>query len=167
MRHIGGHGRPRDAHWLQGLLEAVREDDAETPVPPEIYNQVMLAWDGRARLRKWRRIARLSLAAAAIASVGVWWVSPESPSGSAIDSNTERIADSLGARDAVLATDVLIDDASSVQYVRLSVAPQAMAAFGIPVVNSADDAPVAVEALVGLDGVPRAIRYARVAQEAR
>ncbi len=90
MRHIGGDGRPRDAHWLQGLLEAVREDDAETPVPPEIYNQVMFAWDGRARFRKWRRIARLSLAAAAIVSVGVWWVSPEGRSGPAIGPVSRR-----------------------------------------------------------------------------
>ena len=42
-----------------------------------------------------------------------------------------------------------MDDASSFQYVRLSLAPRTMAALGIPVVNPADDEPIAVEASSG------------------
>ena len=69
--------------------------------------------------------------------------------------------------DAFLAPEVLMGEASSVQYVRLSLAPRAMAAFGIPVVDPSDDRPVAVEALVGIDGIPRAIRYAQVREDSR
>ena len=69
--------------------------------------------------------------------------------------------------DALLAPDVLMDDASSFQYVRLSLAPRTMAALGIPVANPADDEPIAVEALIGLDGIPRSIRYAQFRQESQ
>ena len=60
-----------------------------------------------------------------------------------------------------LTPEVLMEDASSVQYVRLSLAPRAVASFGLPVVDPSDDQPIAVDALIGLDGIPRAIRYAQ------
>lgn len=60
-----------------------------------------------------------------------------------------------------------MDDASSVQFVRLRLAPQAIAAFGILVADPLDDRPISVEALVGLDGIPRAIRYATTREESR
>ena len=45
--------------------------------------------------------------------------------------------------------------------------PRTLAALGIPVANPADDEPIAVEALIGLDGIPRSIRYAQLRQESQ
>ena len=128
----------------------------------------MRAWDRRWQRRKMRHQLPLWFAAVATVILALTWAStPVRPGSPAVDSEVKGATEVLLERDAFLAPEVLMDDASSVQYVRLSLAPRAMAAFGIPVVDPSDDRPIAVEALVGIDGIPRAIRYAQVREDSR
>lgn len=168
MGHLDEHKRILPADWLQTALRAVREDDALALPRPQLHERVMRAWDTRQQHRKTPRSSTLWLAAAASAALVLTWSSSQSR----LDNGTgDAVADralALSAEgDVLLAPDVLMDDASSFQYVRLRVAPRTMAALGIPVVDPADDEPIAVEALIGLDGIPRAIRYAQFRQESQ
>ena len=168
MRHIDERNRPLTADRLQRALSAVRDDDAHTLPPLQLQERVMRAWDRRWQRRKMRHQAPLWFAAVATVILALTWAStPVRPGAPAVDSEVKGATEVLLERDAFLAPDVLMDDASSVQYVRLSLAPRAMAAFGIPVVDPSDDRPIAVEALVGIDGIPRAIRYAHVREDSR
>lgn len=168
MGHLDEHKRTLPADWLQTALKAVRDDDTLVLPRPQLHERVMRAWDTRQQHRKTSRPIALWLAAAASVALVLTWSSSQSRldngTGSAV---AERPIAVSSDSDLLLAPDVLMDDASSFQYVRLSLAPRTMAALGIPVVNPADDEPIAVEALIGLDGIPRAIRYAQFRQESQ
>lgn len=167
MGHLDERKRTLPADWLQRALKAVREDDTLLLPRPQLHDRVMRAWDTRQQHRKTSRPIALWLAAAASIAVLTWSSSQsrlDSGTGSAVAARPIAVASDS---DVLLAPDVLMDDASSFQYVRLSLAPRTMAALGIPVVNPADDEPIAVEALIGLDGIPRAIRYAQFRQESQ
>ena len=168
MRHLEEHKRILPADGLQTALKAVREDDALTRPRPQLHERVMHAWDTRQQHRRTSRPSALWFAAAASVALVLTWSSAQSRldkgRGNAV---TEPTMATSPDSDALLAPDVLMDDAASFQYVRLSLAPRTMAAFGIPVANPADDEPIAVEALIGLDGIPRSIRYAQFRQESR
>jgi len=163
MRHIDRRNRPLTADRLQRALSAVRDDDAHSLAPLQLQERVMQAWDTRWQRRKMRHRVPLWFAAAATVILALTWaLTPGRHRTPAVDSDVRETTEMLLERDAFLAPEVLMDDASSVQYVRLSLAPRTMAAFGIPVADPSDDRPIAVEALVGIDGIPRAIRYAQV-----
>lgn len=166
MGHLEEPRKALPANWLQAALEAVRDDDALVAPRPQLRERVMCDWDTR-QPGSWRRPRTYWLAAAASLTLVLAWSVAQSRLG-------ERTGDAVAQRameasdgDVPLAPDVLMDDASSFQYVRLRLAPRTMAALGIPVVNPADDEPIAVEALIGLDGIPRSIRYAQFRQESQ
>jgi hypothetical protein len=166
MGHLEEKKRMFPADGLQAALKAVREDDALAQPRPQLRERVMRAWDTRQHHRRTSRASTFWFAAAASVAVVLTW------SSSRLDRATgNAVADRAMALstedDGLLAPDVLMDDASSFQYVRLSLAPRTMAALGIPVANPADEEPIAVEALIGLDGIPRAIRYAQFRQESQ
>lgn len=168
MRHLDRRNRQLTADRLERALSAVRDDDAHTLPPLQLQERVMRAWDTRWQRRKMRHQVPLWFAAAATVILALTWAStPVRPSSQAVASEVKGATEVWLERDAFLAPEVLMDEASSVQYVRLSLAPRAMAAFGIPVVDPSDDRPIAVEALVGVDGIPRAIRYAQLREESR
>jgi hypothetical protein len=168
MGHLDEHKRSLPAEWLRTALKAVREDDALAPPRPQLHERVMREWDRRQQHRKTPRPSTVWLAAAASVAMVLTWPSSQGrlDNGTA-DAAAERAMEVAADSDVLLAPDVVMDDPSSFQYVRLSLAPRTMAALGIPVVNPADDEPIAVEALIGLDGIPRAIRYAQFRQESQ
>ena len=168
MRHLEEHKRILAADRLQTALNAVREDDARTLPRLQLRERVMRAWDTRQQHRRTSRPGTVWFAAAASVALVLTWSFAQNRldkgRGNAV---AERTVATSPDSDALLAPDVLMDDASSFQYVRLSLAPRTMAAFGMPVADPSDDRPIAVEALVGIDGIPRAIRYAQVREESR
>jgi len=156
MRHLEEHKRNTAAGRLQTALKAVREDGGLARPHPLLRERVMRDWDRRQQHRRTSRPSMVWFAAAASVALVVTW----SAAGSRLDrgrGNTvaERTMATSPESDAILAPDVLMDDASSFQYVQLSLAPRTMAALGVPVANPADDEPITVEALIGLDGIPR------------
>jgi hypothetical protein len=163
MRHLEEHKRIHPADGLHTALKAVREDDALALPRPQLRERVMRAWDRRQQHRRTSRSSTVWFAAAASVALVLTWSFAQNRldkgRGNAV---AERTMAASPDSDALLAPDVLMDDASSFQYVRLSLAPRTMAALGIPVADPSDDRPIAVEALVGIDGIPRAIRYAQV-----
>lgn len=166
MRHLGEHKRILPADRWQTALKAVCEDEALARPRPQLRERVMRDWDTRQQLRRRSRPGMVWFAAAASVALVLTW----SSAGNRLDKGTgntvaERTMATSPDSDALLAPDVLMDDASSFQYVRLSLAPRTLAALGIPVANPADDEPMAVDALIGLDGIPRSIRYAQFRQE--
>ena len=168
MGHLEEHKRILPADGLQTALKAVREDDALTLPRPQLHDRVMQAWDTRPRHRRtWRPGAWWFAAAASVALVLAWSSSQSRLDKGIANAVAEPTMEVSPGSDALLAPDVLMDDAASFQYVRLSLAPRTMAAFGMPVADPSDDRPIAVEALVGIDGIPRAIRYAQVREESR
>jgi hypothetical protein len=167
MGHLEEHKRILPADGLQTALKAVREDDAVTLPRPELHERVMHAWDTRPRRRRTWRPGGWWFAAAASVALVLAWSSSQSLDKGIANAALERTTEVSTGSDALLAPDVLMDDAASFQYVRLSLAPRTMAAFGMPVADPSDDRPIAVEALVGIDGIPRAIRYAQVREESR
>ena len=61
--------------------------------------------------------------------------------------------------DSIATTEVVLQaDPASLQVVRLSVQPSMLTAMGYAFANPVDTEPVNLEVLIGLDGVPRAIR---------
>jgi hypothetical protein len=162
MRHLDRRNRQLAADRLERALEAVRDDDAHSRPPLQLHERVMQGWDSRSQGRAMRRPVPLWCAAAATLILALTWASTTRRHTPVVDSDLKGTADVLREPDAFLGPEVLMDDASSVQYVRLSLAPRTMAAFGIPVADPSDERPIAVEALVGIDGIPRAIRYAQV-----
>ena len=168
MGHREEHKRILPADGLQTALKAVREDDALALPRPQLRERVMRAWDRRPQQSRTSRPGTLWLAAAASVALVLTWSSAQDRLGKGRDNAvTEPTMTTSPDSAALLAPDVLMDDASSFQYVRLSLAPRTLAALGIPVANPADDEPIAVEALIGLDGIPRSIRYAQFRQESQ
>jgi hypothetical protein len=111
---------------------------------------------------------RLSWAAALLAAVGVasaaaLWLQRTDSDGSSVRAtaeapNTPARGDWYGLQ-PIASPDVLLqDDPASLRLVRLNVQPSVLTAFGYPAADPMDMRPVSVEVLVGLDGVPRAIR---------
>jgi hypothetical protein len=168
MGHLDEHRRILPDDWLQTALKAVRQDDALAPPRPQLHERVMRAWDTRQQHRRTSRPSTLWFAAAASVALVLAWSSSQSRLDNETgDAAADRAIALWAEGDVLLPPDVLMDDASSFQYVRLSLAPRTLAALGIPVVNPADDGPIAVEALIGLDGIPRSIRYAQFRQESQ
>lgn len=166
MGHLDEHRRSLPPNWLQTALKAVRDDDVLAVPRPDVRERVMRDWDAR---RHRRRLAPRAfwVAAAASITLALAWSVAQSPSGERTGQAAAARAGEASDSEVVLAPEVLMDDASSFQYVRLSLTPRTMAALGIPVANPADDVPIAVEALIGLDGIPRSIRYAQYRQESQ
>ena len=163
MRHLEEHKRILPADELQTALKAVREDDALALPRPQLRERVMHDWDTRQQHRRTSRPSTFWFAAAASVALVLTWSSAQNRLDKGRDNAVaERPRATLPDSDALLAPDVLMDDASSFQYVRLS-----LAALGIPVANPADDEPIAVEALIGFDGIPRSIRYAQFRKESQ
>jgi hypothetical protein len=166
MRHLEEHKRILPVDGLRTALKAVREDDALALPRPQLRERVMRAWDTRRQHRRTSRPNTFWFAAAASVALVLTWSSAQNRLDKGSDNAAaERTMATSPDSDALLAPDVLMDDASSFQYVRLRLAPRTMAALGIPVANPADDEPIAVEALIGLDGIPRSIRYAQFRKE--
>ena len=163
MRDVRREFDPRDP--VNEALDALRRDDAATAIPSRIEHHVMFAWDagmGSASRRRRRRApiwfgamaASLLLAAIAFSRY---------QGGRATPFDQPRPVESAGAQSMfpgeLLFTEVALnEDPASLQYVQLRVTPSAARRLGFPLPDLADDQPVDVEALVGLDGVPRALR---------
>jgi hypothetical protein len=151
-------------------MHLVADDDRATRIPAHLETAVMRAWDIRAGSRRYRLDARrVGVAAFAAAACAVLaaalWVQRAADNGSATgpapaalgETAFNDLADySLGS---IATTGVLLEeDRASLQLVRLSVQPSVLVAFGYPLANPTETEPVDVEVLIGLDGVPRAIR---------
>jgi hypothetical protein len=165
------HGsRPSDESILSEAVQLIADDDRATDVPAHLETAVMAAWDiraGRAARRSRlgaRRIgiAALAPAACAVLAAALWvqradngLAAGRAPAALGGITSTD-VADSL---DSIATTGVLLEeDRASMQLVRLSVQASVLAAFGYPLANPTDTEPLDVEVLIGLDGVPRAIR---------
>lgn len=170
-----------EPHAVDGVLaeaiRAVAQDDAGSKVPPHVETAIMQAWDSRTRApidhrhrtgsrRRWF----VGLAATVmLSSAAMWMIEGGVNDHAGMTSSAERMDGGAAATDglaayagAELATvDVVLDeDPTSLQVVQLSVEPAVLTAFGFPVADFIDGRPVEIEVLVGLDGVPRAIRNA-------
>jgi len=161
-------GNPDPA--LADVFRLLSEDDEQTVVPLHIESAVMQAWDAHARgaTARHARAVRLAwaavlLAAASVVFAAALWVQRG-------DRGTSNVQAAAAARPAsapdrwsgfesIASPDVLLqDDPAALRLVRLNVQPSVLTAFGYPVADPMDLRPVRVEVLVGLDGVPRAIR---------
>ena len=149
---------------LAKAIRAVSRDDAETEVPAHLETLVMQAWDARTganvetpnRAASRRRLLFAGLAASVmLSSAAVWMVKR-----GATDDSTNVATGVAGYYGAEVATvDVVLDDdPASLQVVKLSIEPSVLTTFGYPVPDLVEGGPVEIEVLVGLDGVPRAIR---------
>jgi hypothetical protein len=172
--------RSDEPHAVDGVLaeaiRAVAQDDAGSKVPPHVETAIMQAWDSRARATGdhrhrtgSRRLWFVGLAATVmLSSAAMWMIEGGVNDHAGMTSSAERMDGAAGtdglAADAgaELATmDVVLDeDPTSLQVVQLSVEPAVLTAFGFPVADFIDGRPIEIEVLVGLDGVPRAIRNA-------
>jgi hypothetical protein len=145
---------------LKDALDAIRADDGATPVPLRVQHSVMGEWDVRSARRK-RRSATLAWSAAIAASV-IAAIALSRPSIVTVLQLPWAETDTLplevvGAN--LYFTDVAIDDdRASMQYVQVRMPQSALADLGLPIADPADAQTVVVEVLVGLDGVPRALR---------
>lgn len=170
----------RDGDALAESLRAVQRDNSETQVPPHVEAFVMRAWDAWASADACepRRATRRPLWFAALAAsallVAAIWMQRGGGGESGYEGGAESAYEQSLAGDgfvpypieAMATVDVVLDeDPASLQLVQLSIQPSVLTAFGFPVADPADDRPVEVEVLVGLDGVPRAIRHASFVQE--
>lgn len=146
-------------------LDALQRDDAATEIPSRIEHQVMLAWDAGMGSTSHRRrrpapiwfgaiAASMLLAAIGFSRYQAGRATPFDQPGP-----VERAgAQSMFSGEMLFTEVALNEDPASLQYVQLRVAPSAARRLGFPLPDLADDQPVDVEALVGLDGVPRALR---------
>ena len=165
------HGSRRsNEEILAEAMQLVADDDRATEIPAHLETAVMKAWDGRAGSRRYgldaRRVGIAALATAACALLAAaLWVPRAADNGSAAapgpaaagETAFNDVADY--SLDSIATTGVLLqEDRASLQLVHLSVAPSVLAAFGYPLANPTDTQPLDVEVLIGLDGVPRAIR---------
>jgi hypothetical protein len=161
---------PRDP--LDEALDAVRRDDATTEIPARIEHQVMLAWDagtgGTSHRRRrpgpiWFGAIAASVLCAAIA-FSRYQAGRATPFDQPSPVESAR-AQSVFPGELLFTEVALNEDAASLQYVQLRVTPSAVRRLGFPLPDLADDQPVDVEALVGLDGVPRALRPTTLIRE--
>lgn len=171
MKQPHGLGRS-DEEILAEAMRLVAEQDRATDIPARLEAAVMRAWDARgAHASAGRRhvarpvwAAALAAAACAVLAVALWvqrTAEDETGSGPASAALVETTSNDVAAYplDAIATTGVLLqEDRASLQLVRLSVQPSVLAAFGYPLANPTDTEPLDVEVLIGLDGVPRAIR---------
>jgi hypothetical protein len=168
MRDVTREFDPRDP--VEQALDALRRDDAATEVPLRIEHHVMLGWDsGTNRISQRRPVplwfgaiaASVLLAAIGFSSYQAGRATPFEQPGPAESAG----APSLFPGEMLFTEVALNEDAASLQYVQLRVTPSAARRLGFPLPDLADDHPVDVEALVGLDGVPRALRPTTFIQE--
>ena len=158
---------------LTQALQLVSRDDAETAVPAHVEASVMRAWDAQPgpRVTDTRRPADRPLwlagvAASAMLAAAVWvWhgggVRDEASTDTAYQQSSTRDGFAPYPVELLATVDVALDeDPASLQFVQLSIDPSALAAFGFLIADPAGHEPLEIEALVGLDGVPRAIRHA-------
>ncbi len=155
---------------LAEALRLVSLDNQGTRVPPHIETAVMQAWDARAlggaercqgRSRLW--LAAISTAACGVLVVTLWMHrAGENVATGLAPLNVEQKRTTTESQayslDAVTATEVLLEDPASLQLVRLTIQPSMLSAFGYALADPMSTEPVNVEMLIGLDGVPRAIR---------
>jgi hypothetical protein len=170
MRERNGLGN-RDDEVLAEALRLVSRDDEHTKVPERIQTLVMRAWDARTmghlEYRGHSRhlwVAAFTAAACAVVVAALWFQRPaeNAPSARAPVNAVgempggEPLAYSL---DSVAATEVVLQaDPASLQVIRLTVQPSMLTVLGYGFADPLDTEPVNVEMLIGLDGVPRAIR---------
>jgi hypothetical protein len=171
LREQNGPGN-RNVEMLAEALRLVSRDDEHTKVPERIETLVMRAWEARAlgHIQEYRShsrhlwVAALTAAACAVLVAALWFQRPAENATSArapVNAvgempGSEALAYSL---DSVVATEVVLQaDPASLQVVRLTVHPSMLTALGYAFANPVDTEPVNVEVLIGLDGVPRAIR---------
>ena len=167
------HGSRRsDGEILAEAIHLVAEDDRATDIPAHLETAVMKAWDVRAgrESRRYhlgaRRIGVAALATAACAVLAAaLWVQRDADNGSDTGPAPAALGETVFtdvadySLDSIATTGVLLEeDRASLQLVRLSVQPSVLAAFGYPLANPTDTQPLDVDVLIGLDGVPRAIR---------
>ena len=155
---------------LADAFHLLSEDDEQTAVPRRMESAVMQAWDAHAHGTARRaRAVRLTWAAAMMAAASVvfaaalWVVQRAERNTSDVQATAvvpaTPAADSWYGLESIASPDVLLqDDPASLRLVRLNVHPSVLTAFGYPVADPIDLRPVSVEVLIGLDGVPRAIR---------
>ncbi|HYE87845.1 MAG TPA: hypothetical protein VEA16_15890, partial [Vicinamibacterales bacterium] len=123
---------------LSDALDAVRADDAATPVPERVRQKVMQHWDAavprsrRSAMPLWCGAVAAAIFAAIVWSrPGVTTVAPRLWSDAAT-SPAEAMARE------VLFTDVALDDdRASMQYVQVRVPPSALAEIGLPIADPA------------------------------
>jgi hypothetical protein len=160
--------RPPTEDVTAAALRLVVRDDAETAVPRHIEDAVMRAWDARgaaaARPRQVRRPAWAVFAAACAILVAALWLARDRGAAPAVVQTTPVATSPTGESAAaslasIAPIDVLLqEDPASLQLVRLSVQPSVLVALGDPLADPTATQPLDVEVLVGLDGVPRAVR---------
>jgi hypothetical protein len=145
---------------VKGALDAVRADDDATRVDPGVQRRVMGEWDARVARRQRRSVAPVWFGAVAASIVAAIVLSRPTIAtllwqpGDDTDPLSIEVADS-----ALYLTEVALDDdRASLQYVQMRLPQSALADYGLPIADPADDQAVIVEVLVGLDGVPRALR---------
>jgi hypothetical protein len=144
---------------LEDALDAIRADDGATQVPLRVQQSVMGEWDARSARRK--RRSTLAWSAAIAASV-IAVIALSRPSVATVLqlpwADTDTVPLEVVGADLYF-TDVAIDDdPASLQYVQVRMPQSALADLGLPIADPGDAQTVVVEVLVGVDGVPRALR---------
>ena len=176
MKQPHGLGRS-DEEILAEAMNLVAEEDRATEIPARLETAVMRAWDARRAqesvgpLHVARPVWAAVLAAAACAVLAAaLWVQRAADTGTTSEPASAALVETPSALsvsndvagyslDAIATTGVLLqEDRASLQLVRLSVQPSVLAAFGYPLANPTDTQPLDVDVLIGLDGVPRAMR---------
>jgi hypothetical protein len=168
LRHPDEKREVGDAR-LAEALSLVLQDDEERAVPEHVEAAVIRAWDVQTNLSvrasrrsAVRRLSFASLVAAAMLAAAVWIQRGARNEGRAAPGGDEPV---LYQVDSMATGDLVLDeDPGSLQLVRLRIEASVLAAFGFPVADPADQL-VEVEVLIGLDGVPRAIRQADFVRE--
>ena len=144
---------------LQDALDAIRADDESTRVPAHVQRGVMDEWDARAAQRRRRSMTAVwlgAVAASIIAAIALSRPSMVTVLPWADDAGT--LPAQAVAADLLFTEVAIDDDPASMQYVQVRMPQSALADFGLPIADPGDDQAVVVEVLVGLDGVPRALR---------
>jgi hypothetical protein len=145
---------------VKGALDAIRADDDATQVDPGVQLRVMREWDARPVRRQRRWVAQVwfgAVAAGIIAAIVLSRPSIETFLRQPVDDNDALAVENRES--ALHFTEVVFDDdRASMQYIQMRLPQSALADFGLPIADPADHQAVIVEVLVGLDGVPRALR---------
>jgi hypothetical protein len=145
---------------LKDALDAVRADDDATRVPARVQRSVMREWDARPAQRQRRRVTSVWLGAVAASLIAAIVLSR--PSIATVLhlpwADTDALPFEAVGADLPFTEVALDDDRASMQYVQVRMPQSALADFGLPVADPADNQAVVVEVLVGLDGMPRLLR---------